>query len=93
MIDEVGNFIATVGLPAALCCFFVWHSSKRQQKTDDRIDELEHWVRGELVDIINNSNDTIKSNTAVMRDNMEVIKDIDHILKRSGDHQSTEKMR
>lgn len=92
MIDEVGNFIGTVGLPAALCCFFVWHSSKRQQKTDDRIDELEQWVRGELVDIINNSNDTIKSNTAVMRDNMEVMKDIDQILKRSGEHQSAEEL-
>ena len=86
MIDEVGNFIATVGLPAALCCFFVWHSSRRQQKTDDRIDELEQWVRGELVEIINNSNATIASNTAVMQDNMEVMKDIDHILKQ---HQAT----
>lgn len=81
MLEEVGKFIATVGLPAALCCFFVWHSSRRQQKTDDRIDELERWVRQELVTMINTSNEIIASNTEVMKDNMEVMKDIDRILK------------
>lgn len=90
MLDEIGSFIATVGLPAALCCFFVWHSSKRQQKTDDRIDELEQWVRGELVDIINKSNDTITANTSVMKNNMEVMRDIDKLLRRSGDLESAE---
>lgn len=90
MISEVGQFIAAVGLPAALCCFFVWDASRRQQATNDRIDDLENWVRDELVTIINNSNHTIAANTDVMRDNMEVMRDIDMILKRSGELKSAE---
>lgn len=45
LVSDVAAFVQNVGLPVALCIFFVWWSWRREKAMADRIDALEESQR------------------------------------------------
>jgi hypothetical protein len=77
------------GMQSALVAYFLWRDSVREKETVKRIRDLEEYITGALVGLVQNTTQTInKANNAVksvadllaarpcLKDDREVIKDI-----------------
>lgn len=72
---EIGSLIGQIGLPAALVCFFVWHSARRENQLVADIRALEQYQRNELARVLTAS---IETNNRTC----EAIERLDQIARR-----------
>lgn len=55
-LEWLGSTAVSAGLPAALVVFFVWNSSKREDRLVAKVDSLETYQRTEMATMIENGN-------------------------------------
>jgi hypothetical protein len=64
-----------LGLPSALVIFFVFYGQQRENRMSDRITKLETQDRADLLDIIRKSTESSDSNTHIMVELVEAVRE------------------
>lgn len=81
MEEFIKQSILDYGILAGLVIFFVWQGSKILDKTNNRLTEVENYVKHELSSIVSDVSGVVQKNT-------EVMERLERFLERNEDSRS-----
>ena len=65
-MSDLVPLLERFGLPVVLVLIFVWQQIVREKRTTDRIEQVENYVKQELVALVRESQATVSKNSAIM---------------------------
>ena len=73
-IDGVSTAIVQLGLAVCLVVFFVWRDYVREQHTHRQLNELESFIRVQLMEMVQETNRNITLSTRAIEESERIIK-------------------